>query len=105
MDNRCPRFENCKNNACKNKIITYNCNPANKEYWNYPAIKQGEDPVNYNVMNGCWMCNYTFQQYENEALCNRQFFSSNIQTPCNKIKPCVINSNMIVKKKYLAPGY
>ena len=56
-------------------------------------------------MNGCWMCNYTFQQYENEALCNRQFFSSNIQTPCNKIKPCVINSNMIVKKKYLAPGY
>ena len=34
MDNRCPRFENCKNNACKNKIVTYNCNPANKEYWN-----------------------------------------------------------------------
>ena len=93
----CDRFVNCQNNACSNKIVTYDCNPADKHYWNKPALRKGEDPVYYNVMNGCWICNYTKIENENELLCNRQFFSGNILPPCNYIN--LMNTKLNIKKR------
>lgn len=97
--NLCKRYSNCNNNACNNKIVTYDCNSANTKYWNKPALKKDEDPVYYNVMNGCWLCNYSKIEQENEFICNRQFFSGNILPPCNSYLP--INGKLNVKRKII----
>ena len=32
------------------------------------------DPVLYNILNGCWLCNYEQQEFDNQYLCNRNFY-------------------------------
>lgn len=102
MDNRCKRYNSCPNNACNNKIVTIDCNPANKKFWKYPALPEGMNPVYYNVMNGCWLCNYAEQETENQRLCNRSFFNGVIKPPCNYLYPEPVNSN---DRLFLAKPY
>jgi hypothetical protein len=80
---RCSRFQEPSNNACKNQMLTYDCNPAEKKYWNKPPLPKSVDPVLYNVMNGCWSCNHYVMEETNQKLCNRQFFDGVVYPPCN----------------------
>jgi hypothetical protein len=93
MNNRCNRYYNCPNNACENKIATVNCNPGDKKYWKYPALEKNVNPVYYNVMNGCWLCNFLVQETENQMLCNRSFFNGVVRPPCNLLSFHSKNSN------------
>lgn len=71
----CPKFNNCPNNACNTKILTFNCNPIEKEYWKkQPKLPNNMDPTFYNVIYGCWLCNFNTQETENKYICNRSFF-------------------------------
>lgn len=82
---RCPDYfqDNCVN-VCANKTITYNCTPWDPKEWVNPAIPKGMDPGLYNVLNGCWLCNFYTQEMDNEYLCNRSFFNGVNNPPCNK---------------------
>ena len=80
---RCPRFQECKNNACALHMETYNCNPGERKYWGKPALPKNTDPVLYNVLNGCWSCNHYVMEKQNQILCNRQFFDGVNYPPCN----------------------
>ena len=42
------------------------------------------DPALYNVLNGCWLCNYDKQNLENDYLMDRSFFNGIIGPPCNR---------------------
>ena len=42
------------------------------------------DPALYNVLNGCWLCNYDKQNLENDYLMDRSFFNGVEGPPCNK---------------------
>lgn len=42
------------------------------------------DPALYNVLNGCWLCNYDKQNLENDYLMDRSFFNGICGPPCNK---------------------
>ena len=74
MNKNCGRYcaDNCVN-ACTNKTVTYDCTPWNPKQWVKPAIPKGMDPGLYNVLNGCWLCNFYRQEEENEYLCSRSF--------------------------------
>ena len=109
---RCGRFETPvykqngqvigKPNACSNKILTYDCTPWNPKIWDKPAVPPGMDPCLYNVLNGCWLCNFYQQETENEYLCNRSFFSGNILQPCNRsdfFQPPKISADEISKPR------
>ena len=41
------------------------------------------DPALYNVLNGCWLCNYDKQNLENDYLMDRSFFNGVQGPPCN----------------------
>ena len=96
MNQKCNRYIECANNACNTKVATIDCNPGNKKYWKYPALPQGMNPVYYNVMNGCWLCNFAEQETENQRLCNRSFFNGLIKPPCNYLYPEPKNSNNLL---------
>ena len=44
------------------------------------------DPALYNVLNGCWLCNYEKQNFENDYLMDRSFFNGISGPPCNNYK-------------------
>jgi len=60
------------------------CRPWDPEYWNDVKVPQGMDPALYNVINGCWLCNFYIQNNENEYLLRRSFFNGVQGPPCNK---------------------
>lgn len=69
-------------NACASSIKTVNCNPLN--FQNSLPDNKNMDPVLYNVLNSCWMCNYQKQEFENQYICNRNFYYVD-RPPCNPI--------------------
>lgn len=42
------------------------------------------DPGLYNVLNGCWLCNFDKQNLENDYLMDRSFFNGVEGPPCNR---------------------
>jgi len=74
-----------KPNACSNHIVTYNCTPWNPKIWCDVKVPDGMDPALYNVLNGCWLCNFYTQEFENEYLCKRSFFNGAVRPPCNQV--------------------
>ena len=61
------------------------CTPWNPKDWNTPVkVPDGMDPALYNVLNGCWLCNYDKEIMENNYLMERSFFNGIEGPPCNK---------------------
>jgi hypothetical protein len=100
MNTNCQKsyYSNPKSNACNNKIVTYDCTPWNPDIWDKAAVPKGMDPALYNVLNGCWLCNFLVQETENSYLCNRSFFNGVEGPPCNK-------PNLIVPPKNSKDDY
>jgi len=109
---RCGRFQTpvyTKNgkiigqpNACSNSTITYDCTPWNPKMWDKAKVPAGMDPALYNVLNGCWLCNFLPQEGENQYLCQRSFFNGIYGPPCNKVnffEPPKISADELSKKK------
>ena len=69
-------------NACASNIKTQNCNPLHFQGME-PAKPKDMDPVLYNILNGCWLCNYEQQEFDNQYLCNRNFYYPEQIIPCN----------------------
>lgn len=108
MNKNCGRYcaDNCVN-ACTNKTVTYDCTPWNPKQWVKPAIPKGMDPGLYNVLNGCWLCNFYRQEEENEYLCSRSFFDGQVRPPCNQPNffiPPVNSKDIIAQKKCRKEG-
>jgi len=55
--------------------------------------KKNIDPVLLNIYNGCWLCNYSSYQFNNNKLCNRNFFDE------LKLKPYDYNNHIIIENK------
>lgn len=91
----CSKYQNNNCDSCLLRIKTMNCDPNE---WRTEgggvntgkaSVGNGVDPVRSNIYNGGWLCNYEPTQTENSVLCQRQFFSNNVQPPFNT--ECAIN--------------
>lgn len=69
------------------------CTPWDPKKWGKVEVPKNMDPCLYNVLNGCWLCNYDKQNLENDYLMDRSFFNGNYGPPCNRIEPFSIPQN------------
>ena len=73
-----------------NREVAYKCSsctPWNKMYWGKVKVPENMDPALYNVLNGCWLCNFDKQNLENDYIMDRSFFNGDCGAPCNKVEP------------------
>ena len=89
--NNCKRFQSPPvGNSMYKNVFDYppscdSCTPWNPEAWKTPVkVPDGMDPGLYNVLNGCWLCNFEKQDRENQYLSNRSFFNGPNLKPCNR---------------------
>ena len=69
------------------------CVPWDHTLWNSPVIvPPNMDPALYNVLNGCWLCNFEKQDKENNYIFDRSF-DVKINPPCNQCQSFPINSS------------
>lgn len=59
------------------------CTPWDRKAWGNVKVPEGMDPCLYNVLNGCWLCNFDKQNMENDYLMDRRFFNGIMGPPCN----------------------
>jgi len=67
-----------------NTYFCNSCTPWDKKFWDKIKVPKDMDPCLYNVLNGCWLCNYEKQNMENDYLMDRSFFNGVYGPPCNK---------------------
>ncbi len=67
-----------------NNYYCDSCTPWDKKYWGKVEVPKNMDPALYNVLNGCWLCNFEKQNMENDYLMDRSFFNGIYGPPCNK---------------------
>jgi hypothetical protein len=83
---------NFQNVFDKPTLCGSDCVPWNHKLWETPVVvPPNMDPALFNVLNGCWMCNFEKQDLENNYLCSRNF-DIDPRVPCNKLGPSPINS-------------
>ena len=106
----CNKFQPLRNNACKTRMPTINCNPNEPQYWHKPKLTAGLDPVFNNVYNGAWLCNYEPRQTANNMLCQRNFEDCGLPVPFRPGCLMQLNSDMrpvrggcVNKNDYMKP--